>query len=354
MKLVERYINHAIVSGISLVAVILVGLQLFILFIAQLNDIGHGNYTVGHALIYSVLMLPKQLTLFFPNICLLGTLLGLGNLAHSRELLIMRAGGLSIKQVIFAVLKPACILIIGISYIGEQVAPKMVLYAQNLKMQKMTRGQSLITAEGIWMREKNNFIYIQSISSNNTLDFVSEFHFNRQHHLILARKIRRAYKENDHWIAEGIQQTQIGKSRTQNTTIAQENWNISIDPIMLRFSSHDSETMTLSQLYHFLRQAQLNHQKIAKIEIELVQRVLQPFAILVMMLLAIPFIFGPLRSTTMGSKFLVGALIGFGFYILNRVFGMLGPILQISSFILAPIPLLIFMIIGFHLMRKVR
>lgn len=354
MKLVDSYINRSILSSIALVTMILLGLQLFMLFIAQLNDLGHGNYTVGEALIYCLLLLPKQLSLFFPNICLLGTLLGLGNLAHSRELLIMRAGGFSIKQVIFSVLRPACLLIIAISYLGEQVTPQLVLFGQNFKMHSMTRGQSLMTEDGVWMREKNNFIYIQSISSDNTLDYVSEFHFNNQHHLVLARNIRHAYKDNHDWIAQDIEETHIGKQHTYVTTIPQESWKISIDPIMLRFSSHDPETMTLFQLYRFLRQSQLNHQKIAKIEIEWVQRVLQPFAILVMMLLAIPFIFGPLRSTTMGAKFLVGALAGFGFYILNRVFGMLGPILQISSFLLAPVPLLLFTLLGFHLMRKVR
>ncbi len=55
------------------------------------------------------------------------------------------------------------------------------------------------------------------------------------------------------------------------------------------------------------------------------QRLAQPFTTLVMMMLAIPFIFGPLRSSTMGLRFIAGALMGFGFHMINRLFWTVKP-----------------------------
>ena len=71
-----------------------------------------------------------------------------------------------------------------------------------------------------------------------------------------------------------------------------------------------------------------------------------------MMMIAIPFIFGPLRSSTMGSKLLAGAAVGFGFNILNRFFGPLSHVYQWPPFLAAIIPTCIFALLGVYLMRR--
>jgi lipopolysaccharide export system permease protein len=73
-----------------------------------------------------------------------------------------------------------------------------------------------------------------------------------------------------------------------------------------------------------------------------------------MMILAIPFIFGPLRSSTMGSKLLAGATLGFSFHIINRIFGPVSQVFQLPVEIAAFGPTLLFAILGIYLMKRVR
>ncbi|MBX9705493.1 MAG: LptF/LptG family permease, partial [Gammaproteobacteria bacterium] len=81
-------------------------------------------------------------------------------------------------------------------------------------------------------------------------------------------------------------------------------------------------------------------------------RVLQPLATLVMVFLAIPFIFGPLRSSTMGLRILSGVMAGLAFYIINRFFGPFTVVYQIPPIVAAVTPILLFALLACILIRR--
>ena len=143
MKLLDRYIAKSVLSAIGLVTLMLVGLQIFILFVHELGDIGKGNYGIGQAAIFVLLQMPYQVYLFFPMASLLGCLIGLGVMANHRELVVMRAAGMSIWQITLAVLKAALLVIIMVTAIGETIIPKFAYVANDQKMQALSGGQAL-------------------------------------------------------------------------------------------------------------------------------------------------------------------------------------------------------------------
>ena len=130
MKLIERYIAKTVLAAIALVTLMLAGLQIFILFVDQLNDIGKADYGIIAAALYVLLQMPYQVYLFFPMASLLGCLIGLGILANHSELVVMRAAGMSISQVALVVLKVAMILILFITIVGETICAKIGSFCQ--------------------------------------------------------------------------------------------------------------------------------------------------------------------------------------------------------------------------------
>ena len=52
MTLIDRYITKSVYSSIGMITLVLMGLQLFILFIGQMNDIGRGDYSMMETLIF--------------------------------------------------------------------------------------------------------------------------------------------------------------------------------------------------------------------------------------------------------------------------------------------------------------
>ena len=131
-------------------------------------------------------------------------------------------------------------------------------------------------------------------------------------------------------------------------------WDVPLKPSILGVSSSEPDEMTLHELRQFLRAQKLSHQTTFNYQLAYWQRLIQPVTTMVMMVLAIPFIFGPLRSSTMGSKLLAGAIVGFGFHIINRFFGPVSQVFQWPPEIAAFGPTCLFALLGLYLMRRVK
>lgn len=355
MRLIDKYVTKTILSSIFLVLLMLTGLQLFILFVNQLGDLGKGDYGIGQAIKFILLGMPYQVYLFFPMASLLGCLIGLGMMANHRELVVMRAAGMSIAQVTGVVLRIALVLIVVMTLLGELLLPKLVLWANEHKIQALNAGDTLRTAKGVWLRHRRDFIAIGLISPNGSeLTQVHQFHFNRGHRIEFIRQIQHVTFAGGTWIAYDVDETQFQERSTHVIHHDSMTWDVALKPRLLRIGSSEPDEMTFQELYQFLQAQKKSHQSIQHYQLGYWQRLVQPFTTLVMMLLAIPFIFGPLRSSTMGSKLLLGATIGFGFYIINRFLGSLSQIYQFSSLAAALLPTVLFAMLGLYFMRRAR
>ncbi|MDF1757065.1 MAG: LPS export ABC transporter permease LptG [Legionellaceae bacterium] len=356
MLLIDRYITKTVVSSIVMVICMLTGLQIFILFVNELGDLGRGDYGVLQALTFVLMTMPYQVYLFFPMASLLGCLIGLGIMASNNELVVIRAASMSIGQITLTILKVALVLILIVTVLGESIFPKLVLLANDNKMQSITAGQSLRTSRGTWMRYHNDFIAIENVVPGKKLrvENVHQFHFDSQNNLTFVRHIGHANFINNIWEACDIDQTNINDDSTSVSYKDKIKWDVYINPRMLNMSANEPDEMTFLQLESFLKNQKLTHQTTLNYQLIYWQRIVQPFTTVVMMMLAIPFIFGPLRSSTMGSKLLLGATVGFGFYIANRFFGSLSQIYQFSSIIAAIGPTSLCALLGIYLMGKIR
>lgn len=354
MKLLERYIAKTVLGSIALVTLMLAGLQIFILFVNQLDNLGKGDYDIVHAASFVFLQMPYEVYLFFPMASLLGCLIGLGILANHHELVVMRAAGMSIVQITLAVLKASLIVIVLVTILSETLLPKMVHFANDLRAQALSGGQTLRTAKGVWMRDHNDFLNIGTISPNNILEHVYQFHFDNAHRLQFSRNIARIEYVNNKWQAHDSIETIVTDNKTHARHVPLMTWDVPLKPSILSVSRNEPDEMTLQELYQYLH-SQKNSQQVAhNYQLVYWQRVIQPLTTVVMMMLAIPFIFGPLRSSTMGSKLLTGATVGFGFHIVNRFLGSMSQVYQFSPEFAAIGPTCLFALIGFYLMRRVK
>lgn len=354
MQLLDRYIAKTVSGSIALVILMLTGLQIFILFVNQLGDLGKADYGITQAMMFILLGMPYQVYLFFPMASLLGCLIGLGIMANHRELVVVRAAGMSIGQVTLVVLRVAVVMILLVTLVGELLLPKLVLLANDHKMQALSGGQTLRTAKGVWLRHQNDFIAIASVLPKNQLEDVYQFHLNTMHQLQFIRHIDHVSYINGEWKAQGIDETDIGDEQTHASHKEDMLWDVPLKPNLLTVGSIEPDEMTFYELHQFLKAQKISHQTAQNYQLGYWQRLVQPFTTVVMMMLAIPFIFGPLRSSTMGSKLLLGATVGFGFYIMNRFFGSLSQIYQFSSLVAAISPTILFAILGLYLMRRMR
>lgn len=354
MKLLDKYIAKTVLGSVALVTLMLAGLQIFILFVNQLDDLGKVDFTIWQAAWFVLLQMPYQVYLFFPMASLLGCLIGLGIMANHRELVVMRAAGMSIWQITCAVFKAALIIIGLVTLLGETLIPRLAYLANDSKMQALSGGQSLRTARGVWYRYHNDFISMGTVLPDHTLQQVYQFHFDAHHQLRTARNIAEIRYQNNQWIAYDVAETMIEADKTVARHVASMPWEVALNPSILTVSTSEPDEMTLQALRKYIKVQTDNHQAVLSYQLAFWQRVIQPMTTLVMMMLAIPFIFGPLRSSTMGSKLLAGITVGFGFHIINRFFGPVSQVFQLSPIIAGVGPTCLFALFGVYLMRRVK
>ena len=83
-------------------------------------------------------------------------------------------------------------------------------------------------------------------------------------------------------------------------------------------------------------------------------KLIDPVTTGVMVLLALPFIFGPLRSVSLTQRVLAGFLVGITFHIINRAFNYLGQIYLLNPALTAVVPSLLFFIFTLGWLKRVR
>ncbi len=354
MNKITLYIGKTILMMISLTILLFVGLELIFTGVNELRYVGTGDYTLGHAAWFILLSLPENIAEIFPMAGLVGTILGLGMLASRSELIIMRVAGLSIQSIILAVMKIALILVAIAWLLGECIAPTLDKLAHRYKSVALSEGQALHTAHGTWMREGQNFIHIQSILNNQHLAGITQYHFDNNMILQKTSHAKEAKYIDHQWMMYDLEETQFEEGRTTQHSYSTQVWPSHIEPGVLNVVNvKDIDELSLSGLWKTMRYRQKNALDSKPYELALWQKIVRPFATLVMMFLAIPFIFGPLRSSTMGLRMLVGVFVGFGFYTINQLFGPLTLVYPISPMIGAWLPLFAFLGLGIYLLRRV-
>lgn len=354
MRILRRYISKNILSAIALVSLVLISLMLFVMLSAEFSDIGTGNYDTMHALTYVIMNLPANIYQFLPIAGLLGSLIGLSLLASRSELIVMRAAGVSIVKISSVVLQAALLFVIASVLLGEYLGPSLSRNATIYKTEAMSRGQTYKTLQGVWLKQKNNFIRIATILPGNQLKNITKYTFDQNQNLVAASFAKRASYHKNKWIFKDVTTSVFSKTQVRNMHFDTQAWNLKLRPHVLKIMKIDSSQRSLPQLYSYIQYLKYSGLQSYKPEFVFWQRVLQPLATLVMILLAIPFIFGPLRTVTMGLRIMTGTVIGLGYFILNQFLGPITQVFMLPPFLVAFVPTLLVAILGFILLLRAK
>ena len=351
MKILSRYLISTVIQDTLLVLLVLLGLQLFIQLVSELQDIGTRNYGLWQALVYVPLLLPDKLYQFFPMAALVGTLMGLGRLANHNELTVMRTSGVSKTKIMWIVIKAALLMLIVIVLIGEGIAPRANYLADRYKTTALNGNKIFINHQNnIWVKEgENNFFHIGSILKNGNLQNITFYQFTSPGNLATASYAKYAHFAHKHWIFSDIQQTIFQPKGVTRQTLVSDSWPLHESPHLIGLTATANE-QSLPILFRYIQYRKHGGLNVSFYQFTFWQRLLQPFSVIVMICLAVPFIFGPLRSATMGLRILTGICCGFIFYILNEMFGPMSMVYQIPPILAAAIPTLLFAAIGGYLL----
>ena len=155
----------------------------------------------------------------------------------------------------------------------------------------------------------------------------------------------KALYQKDHWILFQPEITTESQTKITQKTLDFINWRSTASPALLSLIASSAENLTLPGLIHFIRYQIQNGLDSSAYELKLWRLVFQPVSVLILMLIALPFVFGPARSKALGWQFGFGLGFGLIFFFIDRFFGAFSEVYHLSPFIGASLPCLIMLIV---------
>ncbi len=350
MSQLKSYIAHAIWGSVLAVLIVIVSLDAISSLVDQLGNLKN-DYGFGEAILYVLLSLPSSIYRFLPISALVGCLVGLGSLASSSELVVMRAAGVSVNQIIWAVARPVLVFIFIAVLIGEYVAPYADQYADSRRSLAQGHNRAL-QSEGLWILEDNEYMHFNVVLPNGKLFGITRFKFNESGQLQEASFVDSAIYQGDYWFEQDGVVTQFLDEKIDHYEFSTRRWYTEVSPALLNVRALDVRDLPMQRLYAHSSYREKQGLDASEYRLAFWQKALQPFATLSLVMIAISFILGPLRQVTMGFRVFIGVIVGLAFQTSQKLLGPASIIMGFSPMFAVLVPVLLCFVIGFLFLRR--
>ena len=325
MRTLRRYLATEIIVATALVCTALLMLFAFFDLVEQVKDLGRGGYRLPHIAGHVLLSVPNHVYELAPIAALIGTLFALAQFVASSEYTVIRTSGVSVRQLVGALCGVGTLFAVITFVFGEFVAPPAEQLAQRLRSQAIT---GLIAQEfrsGLWIKDENKFINVLEVRPDSTLRGVRIFEFDDNYHLkSLSFAQSGSYLKERRWLLRDITFTDFTASGTRVRSVAEGQWQSVLDPGLLSVLLVKPDKMSAWSLYSYAQHLKENRQKALRYEIALWAKLVYPVAVIVMMILALPFAYFQRRQGGIGAKIFAGIMLGLVFHFLGRLSAHLG------------------------------
>jgi lipopolysaccharide export system permease protein len=371
MTVLQKYFASEILKAVFFVLVAFLALFAFFDLMGELKSVGRGSYQLQHAFLYVLMGLPGYTYDLMPIAALIGTIWILAQFASRSEFTIMRVSSMSTVTAAWMLAKIGFVLVIVTFLFGEFVSPMMSEMAKKMKLRAQGASISQEFRSGWWAKDVikehglsgnpigSRFLNVQEVRTDGELREVKLYEFDRNFRLkALITASRANYIGEFKWRLFEVSETlfpdvSLARDSAPNDdkvidarTEASRELISEITPDILSVLFTDPDRMSAYDLYAYTKHLTENKQRTDRYEIAFWKKLIYPFAVLVMMALALPFAYLQVRAGGVSLKIFVGIMIGVGFQLLNSLFSHLGLLNTWPPFATAVVPSFVFLLMA--------
>ena len=354
----DLYVLRSVLFGTLATLAIVLGLALILLFLDEVDKI-NAAYTLPKAVLFVVLMLPGYMLEFFPLATLIGSLVALGALAAGNEITAMRSMGLSLARLSVPVLLAGVLLGLTGMLIGETLGPWGQSEARLMRAQALGQTLSLQGSEGLWVREKRNdaiggerFVHIELVTPGGEVRGVRVFEFAADGALQEAMRFAQAKPFEAGWSAEQVASNRFSAENITSTLEAQRFLASLVQPNVLNVLAVIPQYMSLGELWRYAKFLDKNNLKSETYWLAWWSKLLAPFSVIAMLLLALPFSLATRRAGGAGVRLVIGIMLGMGVFVLSRLLTQGSLLAGMSPMFAAMLPPLVMMAVAIWFLRR--
>ncbi|HEV2320950.1 MAG TPA: LPS export ABC transporter permease LptG, partial [Gammaproteobacteria bacterium] len=269
---------------------------------------------------------------------------------------IFRAAGVSAARLGLAALCGGLVLVVVCVVIGEFVAPVAEQRAEDRRAELVESRVNPLGAGGVWAKDEGDYVNVHAVSAKNVLHGIYIYEVNPGRQLTTVIFAGAGSFDGGNAELTNVHGTWI-KTDAQGASVFNRPklpWKTLLSPELITLFAVDTDSLSARGLYHYIDYMRANHLDDRRYVAAFWARVAKPVALLAMLLLAMPFVFGPLRSSSTGQRMLIGMLLGIGFYVFNGIFMQAGIVFGLNPFLCAWLPTLLLAATGIIAVRRVK
>ncbi|MDS4019703.1 MAG: LPS export ABC transporter permease LptG [Candidatus Competibacter sp.] len=354
MKILDRYIFRTVATTTLVALLVLLLLEFFLSLLVELEEVGKGNYTFTAAIRYLLLIQPQRLYEVFPMALLVGGLLGMGALAGGSELIVMRAAGLSLTRLTGSVLGAGLLLSLAVLAIGEFAAPPLEQTAREQRAAATSRDMAIRGGRGFWARDGDHFVHVRAVLPGVRLVDIHSFKIGPDARLETVVAARSARYVEGRWLLEGVDRSLLNGDEVRTEHLPSLEFASAINPKILDVLAANPRELSIRDLLVYVDYLERNGLDAQNYRLALWRKLLAPLAYVAMLVVAMPFVFGPQRSAGTGQRLLVGLLLGLAFFLVNYLLGNVVLLYGYPPLAGAILPSLLFLGGGFYALHRLR
>ena len=353
MMRLSRYIFYTVFTSIFMVLCVILGLDTAAAIIDETGAIQR-NYYFSDVLIFVITKLPSAIYEYIPFSTLIGCLYGLGLLAGTSELTVMRVSGVSLLRIVYFVMKPVIFFVIFAVVIGEYFAPYLDQRADGTREYLRKGSSSQDSATGLWIKEDREFMHFNAVFPGGVLYGVTRYQFNEDQELGEASFSTRATYNSveGSWMEENVSITRFSDSNISTEKKLTRQWNSELSPQILTVNVLPADSLPISTLISHIRFLEQQSMDSAVYRLAFWEKMLQPLVIVSLVLVAISFVFGPLRESTMGFRIFIGVVIGISFKMVQDLLGPFSIVFGFPVLYAVIIPIFLCIVLGVFLLKR--
>ncbi len=316
----SRYFATQMLKGMAMIfAVCFILIALVDLVDMGRRTSGQEFATVGLIVEMSLMRIAPYVEKFLPFATLFGAMWANYALARHSELVVARAAGVSVWQVLAPAIGIAIIVGTFVITVWNPVSAAMLNRYERLEAKYLENGVDLLSVSesGVWLRQADRsstaVIHAnESAQQGIRLGKVSVYRFNKQGEFIERLEAREARLRSDHWALSDVMIVRVDEAPF---FLPKLDLSTSLTPTTIRDSFVSPEALSFWALPGFIRSLQSAGFSALAHRLHWHATLALPVMLVGMILIAAAFTLRFARQGNTGSFMLLGVLTGFGFYL---------------------------------------
>ena len=352
MSILSRYLTKQVFLAMLLVFLFMTSFFFILRFLDEVNYQLDGNYQFKEAFYYILLTTPETTYEYMPFIIMIGCLFALGNLSNYSELTVLRAAGMSILAIVRPVFISVALLLAVVMIVNETLTPKWSHQGDVLKQSTASQGGA--TRYGEWKKERNSFIYLGAVDDSK-IQNVQSFHF-VQNQLTHTQSFQSIVYSDDAlaWLSPDDHNSWLFKNGRWFDENSPDQPNFEFTPDILQANQTRGSLLNLNELIGLMTYSKDQNIDNTQYAAAFYLKVFMPIITLALVWVCSIFVFGSTRKTANGTRIFIGVLV---WVLIKLKQNLLTP--MVINFSLHPvflglIPLVLIVVMGLYLQRKIQ